>query len=162
MEAFGGKRLVKRFESPVAGSAKEIFPLLCPVLEYDWIEIWACEMIYSESGVAENNCVFTTDLGGRGRAVWVCTRHEPEGLAVEYLVTYPETHVERLEARVEKNGPDACTVHWKRTLTGLTDEGNGLVELYANEMLPKIQEALARSLDHYARTGRMLKGADWL
>ena len=30
-----------------------VFPLLCPVREYDWIDGWECRMVYAETGVAE-------------------------------------------------------------------------------------------------------------
>jgi hypothetical protein len=55
-----------------------VFPLLCPVREYDWIDVWSCDVIYSESGIAELGCVFLTDLPGRGTETWVVTRFEPE------------------------------------------------------------------------------------
>jgi hypothetical protein len=55
-----------------------IFPLLCPVREYDWIPTWSCDMIYSESGVAENDCVFATAFPEEGpRESWVVVRYEP-------------------------------------------------------------------------------------
>src|SRR6266540_2991762 len=45
-------------------STKDIvFPLLCPVREYEWFNGWKCTMVYSESGVAENNNVFYTNTG---------------------------------------------------------------------------------------------------
>lgn len=40
---------------------ERIFPLLCPVLEYDWVPGWECELVYTESGVAESGAVFRTE-----------------------------------------------------------------------------------------------------
>lgn len=39
---------------------EKVLPLLCPIREYEWIEIWECEMIHSNSGYAELDCVFKT------------------------------------------------------------------------------------------------------
>ena len=58
-----------QFSHPQLVKAKpeEIFPLLCPVREYDWIPEWDCTMVYSESGIAERGCVFQTDRESDGR-----------------------------------------------------------------------------------------------
>ena len=71
MSTFKAKRVTREFVQEVPVPAAKIFPLLCPVREYDWIDGWECEMIYSESGVAENNCIFKTDFMDRGEDLWV-------------------------------------------------------------------------------------------
>ncbi|HEY3366337.1 MAG TPA: hypothetical protein VGK74_14880 [Symbiobacteriaceae bacterium] len=62
---------VQRFQAPPS----TVFPLLCPVREYEWIEPWQCEMLHSESGIAEKNCVFRTR--GPSDDVWVINNYEP-------------------------------------------------------------------------------------
>lgn len=47
---------IQRFQA----SPSKVFPLLCPVRGYEWIESWRCEMLHSNSGIAEKNCVFRT------------------------------------------------------------------------------------------------------
>lgn len=49
---------------PVQASPAEIFPLLCPVREYDWLESWRCEMVHTESVAAEEDCILRTELPG--------------------------------------------------------------------------------------------------
>lgn len=84
-EPFRGRRATLRSRMRLDASPERIFPLLCPVREYDWIPTWSCDMIYSESGVAENDCVFATRLPGRGpRESWVVVRYEPP-LAIEFV-----------------------------------------------------------------------------
>ena len=53
-------RFVHRVPAPPA----EVFPLLCPVREHDWVEGWQAEVLHSESGVAELGCVFLADARG--------------------------------------------------------------------------------------------------
>lgn len=52
---------------------EDVFPLLCPVLEYLWIPDWSCTMVHSHSGVAELGCAFLREQG----ETWLTTRYEP-------------------------------------------------------------------------------------
>jgi hypothetical protein len=58
-----GKRFDYKREIILHSSKDKIFPLLCPVKEYEWFNDWKCTMVYSETGVAENNCIFYTKMG---------------------------------------------------------------------------------------------------
>jgi Polyketide cyclase / dehydrase and lipid transport len=74
----------KSFTLPVSPEA--IFPLLCPVREYEWIPGWDCEMVFSKSGVAEKGAVFATKVRPFGRMLWTCTAYDPPR-RIEYLRT---------------------------------------------------------------------------
>ncbi len=37
-----------------------VFPLLCPVRETEWVIDWKPKVVFSESGLAEADCVFIT------------------------------------------------------------------------------------------------------
>ena len=78
-----GTRVSRAYTMTVEADAQTVFPLLCPVREYDWIEEWRCSMVYSESGVAEVGCVFLTELPGRGVETWIVSRYEPSR-AIEF------------------------------------------------------------------------------
>lgn len=54
----GVKRETRLYVATINHPASEIFPLLCPTREYDWIEGWECDLLYSESGIAEQDCIF--------------------------------------------------------------------------------------------------------
>ncbi len=51
-----GNRVSHTYTMTIAADAATIFPLLCPVREFDWIDVWSCDVVYSESGVAELGC----------------------------------------------------------------------------------------------------------
>ena len=55
-------RTIKTHTMLLEGTPESVFPLLCPIREYAWIEPWRCTLIYSESGYAEQDCVFQTDF----------------------------------------------------------------------------------------------------
>jgi hypothetical protein len=65
------KTLLVSKEIIINNRAKNVFPLLCPVKEYDWIPTWKCELIHSNSGFNEKGCVFTTENAyGSNSMVW--------------------------------------------------------------------------------------------
>lgn len=104
----------KVFELKAA--AKEIFPLLCPVREYDWIPDWRCTMIHSDSGVAEKDAVFhTRELFGK-RAVWTCITYEPPRL-IEYLFVLGVSGVVRLSIRLDEAPVGSTRVTWAMRFT---------------------------------------------
>lgn len=74
-----GKEYVLEEEMFITHPPQEVFSLLCPVREYEWIRHWRCEMVHSHSGYVEQGCVFTThfpdDPGGRD--TWLTIIHEP-------------------------------------------------------------------------------------
>ena len=60
MNAFKGNRVVHEFTQTNPATPEKVFPLLCLVREDDWLPGWKYRLIYSDSGVAELGCVFTT------------------------------------------------------------------------------------------------------
>ena len=132
-----------------------VFPLLCPVLEYDWIEPWRCRVIYSQSGFAEPDCIFQTDFPKDGPTeTWVVCRYEPPRLiefvrvstvrAIRYTITLQPTEGGKTEAE------------WRQVITGLTEEGDRLVEQKPGEAYRAQMEMLAEMLNHHLSTGRRL------
>ena len=81
-----GERFERKARFMVPAPAAEVFPLLCPVREYEWIPDWRCRMVYSKSGVAERDAVFTTVEKPFGRVLWTCAVFEPPR-RIEYLLT---------------------------------------------------------------------------
>ena len=66
------------FSHVIQATRDRIFPLLCPVREYDWLPDWECRLIYSETGVAELGAVFQTDReADDGLDTWVISQYEP-------------------------------------------------------------------------------------
>jgi hypothetical protein len=157
MESQDRVRVVREFESRVAASPEKVFPLLCPTREYDWIDGWACDLIYSESGVAEDNCVFVTDFPERGgEAVWTVTRYDPERRVIQFAIHYPGKIVEKLDVRCEPSGGSGTVVHWKRTYTSLGEKGARLVEILAGPWIEGVTAFMSEALNHYCRTGTKL------
>jgi hypothetical protein len=54
MSVFKADRIFRTNTIQVEAPPEKVFPLLCPVREYDWVEPWKCEMIYTDSGFVED------------------------------------------------------------------------------------------------------------
>ena len=54
------RRLIHSYTQSIKGTPGQIFPLLCPVREADWIPGWETDWVISNSGVAEPGCMFQT------------------------------------------------------------------------------------------------------
>jgi hypothetical protein len=89
--------LTRRTSFDVAAAPERVFPLLCPVREYDWIEEWTCKVLHSESGVAELDCVFRTLFDGEPMT-WVVSRYEPP-IRIEFTCFVPAARSRRISAK---------------------------------------------------------------
>ena len=117
----GAVRTSHDYTHTVAFPAAAVFPLLCPVAEYQWIEEWDCELVHSESGLAEDNCIFVTSFPDSGRQVWHVSRYEPNR-RIEFIMIGDDL-ASRLNIRLEESG-GRTTLHWTRMFTGLNPKGN--------------------------------------
>lgn len=110
------ERFERKETFELKAKAADIFPLLCPVLEYDWIPDWRCVMVYSESGVAEKDAVFLTQEAPGVTAAWYCTGFDSP-VRIEYLVSLGGGSFMKLSARLEERGDGSTLVHWAMLFT---------------------------------------------
>jgi len=98
-QTFSGRRAVftgkQHFTSPPAA----VFPMLCPVREYDYIPPWECDVVFLESGLAEDGGVFTTSFPSDG-----------EGATA---LDTPRTHPGHIQVPLEPSG-SVWKPPWKR------------------------------------------------
>lgn len=142
------KNLVHRFT--VKAEPKAIFPLLCPVREYDWIPFWKCRLIHSTSGRAEKDCVFRTFFLHRGRETWTCYLYEPNE-CIGYL-HIGGGRVTRVEVSLTPED-QSTQITWSSTLTGLSWRGNRYIEKMSQPAYEGEIGALGAMLDQYVTTG---------
>jgi hypothetical protein len=134
----------------------EVFPLLCPVREYDWIESWRCEVVHSASGIAEDGCIFTTAFQSDGPMVWIVSRYEPPR-TIQFTSVVPGSYVMRLRIDVTPSEPWGSELRWTREFTALTEAGASWVASYDADSHRARMAGLRDRLAHYLATGGMLK-----
>jgi len=159
MSTFTARRLERSAFQTLNGTPEEIFPLLCPVREYEWIEHWRCAMIYSQSGRAEDNCIFTTRFpGDDSDDVWVVCHHQPPRQI--QFVRVNDFRVMRYTITLEQTGPDSTGAVWHQLITALNDKGNERLSTMSEHLFRQEIARLETMINHFLATGSMLKQAD--
>lgn len=142
----------------VHAEPEAIFPLLCPVLEYDWVPGWDCRLVYTESGVAEPGCVFQTDKPGDGGVdTWVVSHYEPDK-RIEF-VRVNRLRTIQYDIHLEPAGDGSTRLLWEQTITALDEAGDRHVDGLREEDFARMIESLEAMIEHYLSTGEMLEAA---
>jgi hypothetical protein len=136
---------------------EKVFPLLCPVREADWTPGWDVQVVLSESGVAEQDCIFVTP-GAPHPAVWVVTRFEPEIWRLEFIKLTPNHSVCKIEIALAALGGARTAAHVAYTYTALGPAGDQFLEQFTEAWYRGFMEEWETALNHYVTTGRMLEG----
>ncbi|NEZ04725.1 hypothetical protein G4Y73_11230 [Wenzhouxiangella sp. XN201] len=118
-------RLRRRFEriQRIHAPPDAVFPLLCPVREYDWIPEWDCRLLYTESGLAEAGCVFQTNREAEGGLdTWVISRYEPN----RHIAFVRINHLRAMQydVRLEAIDQNSSKLLWAQVITALSDKGD--------------------------------------
>lgn len=159
MEKFEAQRSVRNYERELNAPRERVFPLLCPVREYEWIEPWRCDLVYTQSGVAEAGCVFRTSFpGDPGPETWVVSRYEPPAL-IEF-VRVGEHRAGKLEIVLEDLPGGRTRSLWRHGFTGLDPAGNAWIAAQGEAKHAREMAVLLDMLAHFLGTGRMLPLAE--
>jgi hypothetical protein len=152
-----GVRKCWQYVMQIDAPPERVFPLLCPVLEYDWIEDWRCEVLYTASGVAEEGCIFRTRLKPDGEMTWIVSRYEAPW-RIEFACFVPGSHTMQLKLELRSHGA-GTTLLWTREFTATDPAGENWVEERSGIEHQAMMERLERMLKHYLSTGTMLRAA---
>ncbi len=156
MQAFRARRIIQTYTWEIPAPPDQVYPLLCPVREYEWIPGWSCDLIYSDSGVMEDNCIFKTSFPGEGEEVWVVTRYEPESHRFQVVRFIEGSRVIRVDVSLSSADGVSTTLVWAQTITALNDAGNEYVDTFSEEAHQARMSLLGTMLAHFCRTGKML------
>lgn len=156
MSDSGRTRIKRSHTLHINAPRHKVFPLLCPVREHDWIEGWNGQVIYSESGVMEDGCIFEADVPGFGRVLWTVTQYDTENctsqsVRVDPTISWSTIHFTLTDA--EEGG--TCWL-WDETMTALTDAGDARLAGFSEELFAMQMTHLEAALNHYCTTGQIL------
>jgi hypothetical protein len=150
-------RATRSYTQRLVAPSADVFPLLCPVREVDWDEGWNPQVVFSESGFAEPDCVFLTDADP-GHAIWYITRHEPGNGFVEMIKITPAVTACRLtiELRKSATGTDAAITY---SHTSLGPAGDAFVASFTEEHYQQFMREWETRINHYLTYGTALRTA---
>lgn len=148
MKAQGPKyeRRVINHQQTFSATPDKVFPLLCPTTEFDWMDGWHCELIYSNSLYQEYNAIFKTSYFNMDET-WVVAHFEPHRV-IEFVRVSEHLSI-KVDARICDNLDGTCTGNWIVNATALTPQGNEALQ----QMKPEDEPIgiLIDALDHYIK-----------
>jgi hypothetical protein len=111
--------------------------------------------VFSESGVAEPDCVFLTDADA-GHAVWYITRHEPQNGFVEMLKITPAVTACKLtiQLRAAASGSEATITY---SHTSLGPAGDAFVASFTEEHYQQFMREWETRMNFYLAHGAALR-----
>jgi hypothetical protein len=162
MSPIDSGRVIRSYTQRIEARPERVFPLLCPVREADWLDGWIdqVEMVHSDSGLAEDGCVFRTRLPGRPETVWMITRHDPVQGVVEFFRVTTGLVATRLRIDVQGRADGSSAVHITYTFTPLGPAGRTFLKDNCSEEPFRSDMAWWQdSMNHWLRTGEILRAA---
>ncbi len=156
MTTFHGKRVSHEYVQTNVAPPQTVFPLLCPVEEKNWVPGWEYRLIYSQSGVAELGCVFTTPNQDGPESTWMTTEYCPEEFRVAYVWVRPGTIATHLRIQLQPKENSQTSARICFTYTGLSEEGNREVERYDKEWFRRKMENWEMAMNHYLEKGTLI------
>ena len=157
MSEFITKRVIREYTQTINTGPDAVFDLLCPVKEAAWLEDWNYKLFYSDSGYAEENCVFASLEPGEDDTIWMITKRDTAAREIEFVYFIPGIRVTRLFITVKEKNSDTSLVDIKYIHTPYTDEGNRYTEKHNSaEAFSRQMKHWEDSMNYYLENGKML------
>ena len=113
-------------------------------------------MIYTDSGIAELDCVFKTNFPSEGpEETWVVSKYEPPN-RIEFVRTNLIKAI-RYNIKLMQKDDGSTKATWEQVITALNDEGDDFVANYTDDKYNDTMNLLQNMINHYLKTGEMLK-----
>ena len=144
----GNRRVTYSYVHRIQAAPDAVFPLLCPVREHDYLTDWRADILFSESGVAEEGCVFATPNPDGPPTIWTITVHDAKAGRIRFVTFTPESRVSRLDVTLEPDG-DATTVTFTYTHTAIGPSGEAFLAEFTEERFREKMAAFEASLNRY-------------
>ena len=154
---FKSKRKRQEFSGTWDTTVAELFPLFCPAREADWIPGWDSDLIYTDSGLVEDNCLFKTDKSNAaGDGLWMFIGYEVNHY-VEFVRIQADI-ISRGRVTVNDNNDGTVSATWNILYTGLTEKGNQEIDKLPEKNPPQA-DALVKMIDFYLKKGKTINRA---
>jgi hypothetical protein len=156
-------RVMASHNEIIKGSPGKIFALLCPVQEYKWIDKWDCEIIYSDSGGVENNCIFIEDKTGPVLfesdipTYWTVSYYDQTNYNVQFVLMSDNIAITKINVEIKDIGADKSSASLVIIITAMCEEANNKIHKSTQNKANMYLTVLGKSLKHYCESGEMLR-----
>ena len=129
----------------------EVFPLLCPVREKEWVDGWDYKMIHSKSGLIEKDCVFTTPHHHELEILWYVTQYSTETFTIEFVRFTPGVNTVRINIELEPIDAQSTYAHISYQYTALSEEQNEFLQNHQQKEFEKMMAEWELSINKYLK-----------
>ncbi len=154
--SFKAKHVIRSYEQTINADPVKVFDLLCPVKEAEWLDGWDYSLLHSESGLAEEGCVFLSRQEGEKDTIWMITRRDVTNREIEFVRATPESRIARLVIAVDEKAPKVSKVKITYIITALCEEGNRFLEAFTQDNFEGAMKFWEASMNYYLETGEKL------
>ena len=136
-----------------------VFPLLCPVAELKWTPGWMPEMVFSISGVVEQECVFITPPempSEPHNSIWIVSNYDPSNLSLIMYKVAPEYTISKLEISLESESENSTSANVSYEITAIGVAGDRFMEEFTPEWYKDFMLDWEMALNHYLNTGEKI------
>ena len=154
---FRAKRITRSYCQTINATPEVVFPLLCPVREAEWLDGWQYELIYSESGLAEQGCVFSTPGEGEEDTIWIVTRHDKKNREIEFARFTHRSRTCVLKIAVKPKDSHHSRVDISYTYTGTCPDGNTFIDNLTEDSFLDAVRFWEESMNYFLETGNRLR-----
>jgi hypothetical protein len=161
MTEFQAKRITYHYTQTNLASPERVFPLLCPVREADWVPGWQYRLIYSQSGVAEEGCIFATPNENGSETTWIVTEYDSAAFRIAFVWVNPGLAAAQIRIQLQPSSEGRTTANIEYTYTGLSENGNREVQRYDGEWFRHKMQGWEMAVNHYLRTGTRIESDAW-
>ncbi len=139
---------------PIPWFSKNL-PGVAPVLEEKWIPNWQYDLIYSDSGVNETDCIFTEQVSGLHilgeplTTTWNTVVHDPENCKIKFLLILEDRGVIGCDVDFEENQEGISTVTWHMVFTSLSSKNESINPGDIQKRMSEMLDFLASLLKGY-------------
>lgn len=151
-----------RYEVLINARIKDIFPLTCPVMEYEWTNGWKCELINCPKGYVELGCVFKEFMTApilmgsvRGKTTWTNIKSDTINFQRYYeLMNKVSTSLWKMEMFPVESLSTRFT--FEVIYKSLTKKGEGLIKNNLSKKLHFVLSLMGMELKYYCENGKMI------
>lgn len=150
-------RVERSYRQRIEAAPEDVFPLLCPVRETEWADGWLPRVVFSNSGIAEQDCVFVTE-GDGDESVWMITRYDRSGLSLEMLKITPGVTAGKITIALRAIEPDVTEALVSYAFTALAPRGEEFVRGFTESYYNGFMQQWEGEVNGYLRAHRSPRG----
>ena len=138
---------------------KIVFPLLCPVMEAKWVPGWMPELVISQSGVCEQDCMFITPAESPlepEASIWIVTKYDTANWSLEMYKVTPGHTVSKLEITLADDAASSTTAQISYEITVLGTAGEQFMEGFTEKWYEDFMTEWEKQMNYYLDTGNKI------